>query len=121
MYASTSQASPRFDASSASGIDVGFKGALDLLRAWRDGRTPDPELTVSAWADSHRLLSPRGANEAGRWRTAGMRGVLAFAHPKQFDDPISQLISHVITDTYVALIRPWSECLDIETNRGQRR
>ena len=41
MYESTSQASPRFDANSASGIDVGFKGALDLLRAWRDGRTPD--------------------------------------------------------------------------------
>ena len=54
---------------SASGIDVGFNGALDLLRAWRDGRTPDPELTVSRWADGHRLLSPRGANEAGRWRT----------------------------------------------------
>lgn len=70
MYESTSQASPRFDANSASGIDVGFKGALDLLRAWRDGRTPDPELTVSRWADSHRLLSPRGANEAGRWRTS---------------------------------------------------
>ena len=70
MYESTSEASPRFDANSASGIDVGFKGALDLLRAWRDGRTPDPELTVSRWADSHRLLSPRGANEAGRWRTS---------------------------------------------------
>jgi hypothetical protein len=32
MYESTSQASPRFDANSASGIDVGFKGAPDLLR-----------------------------------------------------------------------------------------
>ena len=56
MYESTSQASPRFDPNSASGIDVGFKGALDLLRTWRNGRTPDPELTVSRWADSHRLL-----------------------------------------------------------------
>ena len=55
---------PRSVPDSASGIDVGFKGALDLLGAWRDGRTPDPELTVSRWADSHRLLSPRGANEA---------------------------------------------------------
>ena len=70
MYESTSQASPRFDANSASGIDVGFKGAIELLRTWRDGRTPDPELTVSRWADSHRLLSPRGANEAGPWRTS---------------------------------------------------
>src|SRR6266511_4733421 len=72
MYASTSEASPRFDPNCASGIDVGFKGALDLLRAWRDGRTPDPELTVSRWAASHRVLSPRGANEAGRWRTSRM-------------------------------------------------
>ena len=70
MSGSTSEASLRFDSSSDSGIDVGFNGALDLLRTWRDGRTPDPELTVSRWADSHRLLSPRGANEAGRWRTS---------------------------------------------------
>lgn len=39
---------PRSVPNSASGIDVGFKGAAELLRAWRDGRTPDPALTVSA-------------------------------------------------------------------------
>ena len=70
MSGSTSQASARFDANSAGGIDLGFKGAVDLLRTWRDGLTPDPELTVSGWADSHRVLSPRGANEAGPWRTS---------------------------------------------------
>ena len=47
-----------------------FDGAPDLLRAWREGLTPDPDLTVSAWADRHRILSPRGANEAGPWRTS---------------------------------------------------
>src|SRR5512132_3841507 len=31
--------------------------------------SPDPDLTVSAWADKHRVLSSRGANEAGPWRT----------------------------------------------------
>jgi hypothetical protein len=51
-------------------IDLAFDGAEDLLRAWRDGLTPDPDLTVSAWADRHRILSPRGANEAGPWRTS---------------------------------------------------
>jgi phage terminase large subunit GpA-like protein len=45
-------------------------GAADLLRAWCDGLTPDPDLTVSVWADRHRILSPRGSSEAGRWRTA---------------------------------------------------
>ena len=89
MYESTSPASPRFDASCDSGLDVGFRGAAELLRAWRDGRKPDPELTVSAWADSHRLLSPRGANEAGRWRTSRtpylreIMDALSPAHPAQ--------------------------------------
>jgi phage terminase large subunit GpA-like protein len=34
------------------------------------GLRPDPDLTVSAWADTHRILSPRGANEARACRTA---------------------------------------------------
>ena len=51
-------------------VPLAFDGADDLLRAWRDGLTPDPALTVSAWADRHRILSPRGANEAGPWRTS---------------------------------------------------
>ena len=51
-------------------VELGFDGAEDLLRAWRDGLTPDPDLTVSAWADKHRVLSSRGANEAGPWRTS---------------------------------------------------
>ena len=42
-------------------VELGFDGAEDLLRAWRDGLTPDPDLTVSAWADKHRVLSSRGA------------------------------------------------------------
>jgi phage terminase large subunit GpA-like protein len=49
---------------------MAFDGAEDLLRAWTAGLTPDPDLTVSAWADRHRILSPRGANEAGPWRTS---------------------------------------------------
>ena len=47
-----------------------FDGAAELLRAWCDGLTPDPDLTVSAWADVLRILSPRGSSEAGRWRTS---------------------------------------------------
>ncbi|MFO1152763.1 MAG: phage terminase large subunit family protein [Rhodospirillales bacterium] len=54
----------------ADSLDLAFDGAEDLIRAWRHGLTPDPHLSVSAWADRHRILSPRGANEAGPWRTA---------------------------------------------------
>jgi len=31
---------------------------------------PDPELTISRWADQFRVLSPVSAGEPGRWRTS---------------------------------------------------
>ena len=61
----------------------------DLARAWREGLAPDPALTVSAWADRHRILSPRGANEAGPWRTSrtpylrAIMDALSPSHPAQ--------------------------------------
>ena len=51
-------------------VSFAFDGAADLWRAWAAGLTPDPDLTVSAWADKHRVLSPRGASEAEPWRTS---------------------------------------------------
>jgi len=38
--------------------------------ALRSGLAPDPALTVSEWADQHRVLSSRAASEAGPYRTA---------------------------------------------------
>src|SRR5512132_3143821 len=74
MSGGTSQTWPRFGRSSddpvaqpvhaGPHVELGFDGAEDLLCAWRDGLTPDPDLTVSAWADKHRVLSSRGASEA---------------------------------------------------------
>jgi len=37
---------------------------------WHSGWRPDPFLTVSQWADAHRVLSAKGASEPGRWRTS---------------------------------------------------
>ena len=47
-----------------------FEGAEELRRAWLAGLAPDPVQTVSEWADRHRILSSRGAAEAGPYRTA---------------------------------------------------
>ena len=47
-----------------------FDGAVDVRRAWMAGLAPDPSLTVSQWADRHRVLSSRAASEAGPYRTA---------------------------------------------------
>lgn len=33
------------------------------------GLTPDPDYTVSQWADAHRMLSQKASAEPGRWRT----------------------------------------------------
>jgi len=66
-----------------------FDGAEDLARAWRSGLSPDPNFTVSNWADLHRILSPRGANEAGQWRTSRtpylqeIMDALSPSHPAQ--------------------------------------
>jgi phage terminase large subunit GpA-like protein len=51
-------------------LDLGFDGAEDILRTWRRGIRPDPDLTVSEWADQHRWLSSRASAEPGRYRTA---------------------------------------------------
>lgn len=43
--------------------------ATNLLdAAWRRGLAPEPQITVSEWADRHRLL-PQTNAEPGRWRT----------------------------------------------------
>ena len=47
-----------------------YEGWDAIERAWREGLTPDPLLTVSEWADKHRVLSSKAASEPGRWRTS---------------------------------------------------
>jgi hypothetical protein len=63
----TSPISPRLSLSSDEFID--FDGGEEFSRVWRDGLTPDPSLTVSQWADQHRMLSARASAEPGRYRT----------------------------------------------------
>ena len=44
--------------------------AAQLYRqAFFAGLQPDPDLTVSEWADTHRMLSQKSASEPGHWRT----------------------------------------------------
>ena len=47
-----------------------YDGAAEIERAWRDGLTPDPLLSVSEWSDQHRMLSSKASAEPGRWRTS---------------------------------------------------
>ena len=51
-------------------MDLDYEGAEEVERAWREGLTPDPLLTVSEWSDRHRVLSSKASAEPGRWRTS---------------------------------------------------
>jgi phage terminase large subunit GpA-like protein len=46
-----------------------YEGEADIVAAWHNGLRPDPDLTVSQWADRYRMLSTRMASESGRYRT----------------------------------------------------
>ena len=45
-------------------------GAATYWEGFAEGLKPDPVLTVSEWADSHRFLSQRASAEPGRWDTS---------------------------------------------------
>ncbi|MDP2433442.1 MAG: phage terminase large subunit family protein [Pseudomonadota bacterium] len=47
-----------------------YEGGLEIESAWREGLNPDPMLTLSEWADRHRILSSKSSSEPGRWRTS---------------------------------------------------
>jgi phage terminase large subunit GpA-like protein len=43
--------------------------ALIYRQAFREGLLPPAAMTVSEWADEHRMLSSKGSSEPGQWRT----------------------------------------------------
>ena len=58
----------------------------------RRGIRPDPDLTVSEWADRHRWLSSRASAEPGRYRTARtpyMREIMDRLSP---GDPVQRVV-----------------------------
>ena len=69
-----------------------FDGADEIRQAWLAGLAPDPALTVSEWADRHRILSSRAASEAGPYRTARtpyMREIMDALSPS---DPARRIV-----------------------------
>ena len=70
MSASTSQRLPsRGSPSTDLSDDYGYDGGDQVLAAWLQGLAPDPDLTVSRWADRHRRLTSVASAEPGAWRT----------------------------------------------------
>ena len=51
-------------------MDMDYEGAAEIERAWREGLTPDPLLTVSGMVGSPPDALQQGVRRAGRWRTS---------------------------------------------------
>lgn len=45
------------------------ESAREWLEAFASGLRPDPQITVSEWADANRVLTQRSSPEPGQWRT----------------------------------------------------
>lgn len=65
--------------------------ALWADELWRAGAAPEPTLTVSQWADAHRLLPDLSA-EPGTWRTARVPYLRAIMDGLSACDPIERVV-----------------------------
>lgn len=76
---------------------------------------PPPELTVSQWADQHRMLSPESSSEPGRWRTdrvAYMRGIMdAFNDPTVREIVVKKGTQLAYTESLLNIV---GYCIDVE-------
>ena len=75
MYAPTSTISPRSGRSSGDAEDAltDFDGVAEVLRTWGAGLRPDPDLTVSEWADRRRARIAGAGNVRFQYRCTDFR------------------------------------------------
>jgi len=92
-------------------------GDLGALGTWfKEALKPDPILTVSEWADEHRMLSRKASSEPGKWstsRTPYLREImdtLSVFHParKIVFKKSSQIGGALALDTPVPTIDGWA-------------
>lgn len=59
---------------------------------WRRGLQPDARLTVSEWADRHRVLSGKASSEPGPWRTARTPYLRSIMDELSPDSPFERVV-----------------------------
>ena len=99
-----------------------YDGAFEIERAWREGLTPDPILTVSEWADQHRVLSSLAASEPGRWRTRRtpyLRDIMDCLSPTSAVERVvfmkgAQIGAPLAIETPIPTPSGWKRMADIE-------
>jgi phage terminase large subunit GpA-like protein len=67
-------------------------GSPVAYQALRAGLQPDPDLTVSEWADQHRRLSSKSSAEAGQWRTSRAPYLREIQDSLSANDPTQRVV-----------------------------
>src|SRR3954471_23659524 len=70
-------------------IEAITRGFVDVVR--RRALAPDPQVTVSEWADAHRML-PATAAEPGRWRTSRTPYLAEIMDALSVSSPIERVV-----------------------------
>jgi phage terminase large subunit GpA-like protein len=68
---------------------IAFDAAADMAG---DGLRPDPDLTVSEWADANRVLSGKGSSEPGPFRTDRAPFIRKIADALSPSDPVQRVV-----------------------------
>lgn len=68
------------------------EGALEYWRGYSDGLRPDPILSVSEWADRHRVLSQKASAEAGRWSSRRTPYLIEIMNCLSSHDPTERVV-----------------------------
>lgn len=67
-------------------------GAFLYCQALHAGLMPDPDYTVSEWADEYRMLSQKASAEPGRWRTERTPYLKAIMDELSPSSPMEQVV-----------------------------
>lgn len=65
---------------------------FELLKGFFAGLKPEPILSVSAWADAHRYLSPSASSEPGLWRTSRTPYLKEIQDKLSVNDPVQEVV-----------------------------
>ena len=68
------------------------KSAEIYRRAAQEAARPDPELTVSQWADQYRYLTERSSAEPGRWKTSRVPFLKAIMDDLSPASPVERVV-----------------------------
>lgn len=71
---------------------MSYKDIKHFVKSFFDGMLPDPDYTVSEWADNNRYLDQKSSSEPGKWRTDRTPYLRAIMDSLSVNNPTSEVV-----------------------------